>query len=322
MGDPSTSETPRPAGFDPRPAGFERPKVIYVIGAGRSGSTILGVTLGNCSHVFNAGELDKWLARSGVPQLDDAERAQFWSAVSRDVDAGDLFGHEAKRCLERSSSLFRIRDWPARRRLRGRYRRVCEDLYRAVARAAGVTHIVDTSHYPLRAHELQALTGIELYILFQVRDPQSVVASLGRRDVVERRFGVLTSNAYLWLTYLLSTFVFLRHPRERRLFMRHEEFVEDPGGAVRQILNLVGCADAVPDLTALRTGVPLQGNRLLKSEVVSLNGDAAPPSRRSLATTLLQLPWAAVFALLAPRLTTSASQPQAQPHTPVSDSAG
>jgi hypothetical protein len=311
MEDPSTVEMPHPEGV-------ERPKVIYVIGAGRSGSTILGVTLGNCSHIFNAGELDKWLARSGVSQLEDPQRARFWSAVGRDVDAGDLFGHEAKRCLERSSALFRIRDWPARRHLRGRYRRVSEDLYRAIARERGVTHIVDTSHYPLRARELQALTGIELYILFQVRDPQSVVASFARRDVAERSFGVLAANAYLWLTYLLSMLVFLRHPRERRLFMRHEQFVEDPAGALRQILDLVGCNDSIPDLAALSTGVAFQGNRLLKSEVVSLRREAAPPRGRSLATTLLQLPWAAVFSLLRPALSSSRSRPR----TPERVSAG
>ena len=68
----------RQADPPPSPA---RLKVIYVMGAGRSGSTILGVTLGNCERFFFAGELDKWLARSGVPQLEDAERIRFWSAV-------------------------------------------------------------------------------------------------------------------------------------------------------------------------------------------------------------------------------------------------
>src|ERR1700683_3122094 len=117
-----------------------RPKVIYVMGAGRSGSTILGVTLGNCEQFFFAGELDKWLARSGVPQLEDAERIRFWSAVRDDVDgAEDLFGYSAQRCLERSSALFRIREWPNRGRLRERYRRVSENVYRAVSGEAGAT---------------------------------------------------------------------------------------------------------------------------------------------------------------------------------------
>jgi Sulfotransferase family len=280
-----------------------RPKVIYVMGAGRSGSTVLGVALGNCENVFFAGELDKWLVWRGAPHLTDDERTRFWSGVREQVDAEDLFGGQAHRCLERSSALFRVREWPARRRVRSRYRRVSEDVYKAVARAAGVTHLVDTSHYPLRARELQALEEVDLYLLFLVRHPQSVVASLDRRDVAERRFGMLTANAYLWLTHLVSVLVFLRHPRERRLFVRHEDFVADPAGVLRQILDMTGSSAPIPNLEELRTGIPLHGNRLVNSEVIALQPDAPLPRRRSAMTSLLQLSWRAVLPRLRPAVT-------------------
>src|SRR5205085_5683358 len=85
-----------------------RPKVLYVLGAGRSGSTILGVALGNCDGVFFAGELNKWLAQSGAPSLKDAPRVEFWSTVREQVTAAaGLFGHQTS-CLERSSALFKV----------------------------------------------------------------------------------------------------------------------------------------------------------------------------------------------------------------------
>jgi hypothetical protein len=292
----------------PLTARTERPKVIYVMGAGRSGSTILGVTLGNCTDVFFAGELDKWLTRSGVPQLGGEERARFWSAVRQDVNgASNLFGHQV-RCLERSSALFWIRRWPARRPLRGPYRRVAGDLYRAVARAAGVSHIVDTSHYPLRALELQRLEGIDFYLVWLVRDPRRVVASFNRSDVHEPTFGTLKTNAYLWLTHLVSLVVFLRHRRDRRLFLRHEDFITDPEGVLRQILDHVDSASALPDLSALNTGFPIQGNRLIRSDVVSLESRPVSPVQRSRVTTLLQLPWVVILSRLRPAV--SASSPR------------
>ena len=152
----------------------------------------------------------------------------------------------------------------------------------------------------MRAHELQALAGIDLHLLYLVRDPQSVVASLGRRDVAERRFGLTASNAYLWLTNLFSLFVFLRHPRERRLFVRHEDFVADPRGVLAQILAGAGSSSATPDLHSLRTGVPFHGNRLVHEEVVALNPRPVASSRRSLLTALLQAPWRVVFTALRP----------------------
>ena len=62
-----------------------RPQVVYVMGSGRSGSTILGLALGNCDGVFYAGELDNWLVRSGTPVLGGLERTRFWSTVRDDV---------------------------------------------------------------------------------------------------------------------------------------------------------------------------------------------------------------------------------------------
>jgi hypothetical protein len=284
-----------------RPGSPGKPTVIYVMGAHRSGSTILGVAMGNCAGVFYAGELDKWLVRSGVPQVGGSERNRFWSIVREEVHgAAELFGEEAHSCLDRSSALFRIRQWPARRRLRQRYRRVAEDLYRGIARARGVTHIVDTSHYPLRARELQELDGIDLYLIFLVRDARSVVASFDRRDVAEPRFGAAAANAYLWLTHLLSVFVFLRHPRDRRLLLRHEDFLVDPEGILRDVLDRVGSPAATPNLTSLRTGIPFQANRLIRSDVIALRGDASRPPGRAHVTTLLQLPWKAIFSRLQP----------------------
>ncbi len=303
MAEPATYDTPLSGR-----AGI--PKVIYVMGAGRSGSTILGVTLGNCDSVFYAGELDAWLPRSGEPQLDGSERERLWGVVRDEVHgAADLFGREAQRSIERSLALLRVHKWATRRRLRAPYRRVAEDLYRAVWRASGAQVIVDTSHYPLRARELQAIDGIDLYLVYLVRDPQSVVASFNRRDVAQYTKSTLTTNVYLWLTNLLCVLVFVRHPRDRRLFVRHEDFIANPESIVRRILEPTGVRSSPPDSSSLYTGIPFQGNRLIKSEVIALESSTAPPGRRrSLLTAVLQLPWAAVLSRLQPAARTATSE--------------
>jgi hypothetical protein len=290
-----------PAARSLDPSGQQRPQVMYVMGAGRSGSTILGVTLGNYENVFYAGELDGWLGRSGEPQIDDAARVRFWSSVREQVGgASELFGRTAELSLERSMSLFRVRRWRERRRIRGPYRRVAEDLYRAVSRAAGTPLIVDTSHYPLRARELQALDGIDLYLIYLMRDPQSVVASFNRKDVAQYTKSTLTTNVYLWLTNLLCAWVFLRNRRDRRIVVRHEDFVADPDGVVRDILRCVGVSPPQPDFSALDTGLAFQGNRVIRSERAALKSEPDRPVRRSATTMLLQLPWSLVLSRLRP----------------------
>lgn len=294
-----------------------KPKVIYVMGTGRCGSTILGVTLGNCENVVFAGELEKWLPTSGTPVLGGAERTRFWNEVRAEVKApADAFGSEARDTLERDRAAFRVHKWPRRAVLRRRYRPVTADLYRAIARVANVTHIVDTSHLPLRARELRGIDGIDVYLLLLVRDPQSVLASLtsgiNDRDVARRRLRALAANADLCLTHLLSMFVFLGHRPDRRLFVHYEDFVSDPEGVLRQVLDLADSRAPIPDLTSLKTGSPICGNRLLRSDVVSLKrGAPAPPARRSLMTAAAQTPMAALLSRLRPVAASSPRGPRA-----------
>jgi hypothetical protein len=284
----------------PRPA---RPKVVYVMGAGRSGSTILGVALGNCRGVFYGGELDAWLSRRGEPNFGGEERERFWARVEEEMgDSEDLFGDEVQRCIEHSAAPVRPGARRSRRRLRARYREVAQRLYKTLAAETGSTHIVDTSHYPLRARELQALDGIDLYLVYLVRAPQAVVAAFERKEIKQPPKGPWATNVYLYATHLLATTVFLRHPRERRVYLRYEEFVADPRRVLSELLARVDAPTELPDLSALRTGIPFQGNRLLREQEVALRVDEAKRLPRRPLTQLIQAPWSALLPRLRPTL--------------------
>ncbi len=280
-------------------------KLAYVMGAGHSGSTILGIALGNCDGFFYAGELEEWLISARQPRWGAAARQGFWSAVGERVQGDDeLLGGDVNRCIERSSASFRIDLWPARRRLRGQYRRVARELIEAVADVAGARCVVDTSHFPLRARELRELPGVELYLIYLVRDPRDVVASntreLSEHEVAELRWRRLKTNAELWLTQLLSIRTFLSQPKERRIFVRHEEFLADPAGVTRRILAMLGSDAELPDLGALTVGAPLQGNPLIRSDTVAVRPANGRVHRDDFATRLLQSVWEPALARLSP----------------------
>ena len=60
-------------------------KVVYIMGCGRSGTTLLGVILGNSRGALNVGELVDYPKFSGIPSGFDAEsdNFKFWEKVSR-----------------------------------------------------------------------------------------------------------------------------------------------------------------------------------------------------------------------------------------------
>lgn len=247
-------------------------KVLYVMGAGRSGSTILGVTLGNCDDFFHAGELDAWLRRYAIPNFSGAARTKFWAAI-RDAlgDVDGLYGDRAWRYLEHSAAIFRPRRRRAVRDLRARYRDVCQALYREIANHADRSVIVDTSHYPLRAREMAHLPDVELYLLYLVRSPVDVVASFRKKGVRQTPKPMFATIPYLLLTSLLSTYVyFFCFPRDHRVFLRYEDLCATPEAVIRRILALSGSTSPIPDLDALDTGVAFQGNRILRSRSVRL----------------------------------------------------
>lgn len=274
----------------------DRVGLVYVMGAGHSGSTILGITLGNCDGFFYAGELEEWLMTAARPRWGAAERQDFWSAVKERIgDVDVLFGGSANRCLERSSASFRVDRWPARRRLRPAYRRLARELIDAVADVSGARYVIDTSHFPLRARELRELPGIDLYLIYLVRDPRAVVASntreLSPHELAEIRWRKLTMNANLWLTQLLAMRTFVSHPPDRRMFVRHEDFLADPDGITRQILAMVGSDAELPDLDALAVQAPLQGNQLIRAERVAVRRTGSSPSPRDAFTSVAQALW-------------------------------
>ncbi|HUA74449.1 MAG TPA: sulfotransferase [Solirubrobacteraceae bacterium] len=318
------SEAPsQPLTTAPERAPIGKPKVIYVMGAGHSGSTILGVALGNCSDSFYAGEVDEWLINGGMPGVGGTERGEFWAQVRermRDSEAEQLFGGVVNRAIERSSSLLRPDAWLRRRALRRRYREVADALLRAIAGTAGVTHVVDTSHFPLRARELQRSREVELYLVLLVRDPQDVVASnvreLRRHELAERRVRIFATNLDLWLTHLLSTVVFLRHPRARRVFVTHEAFLADPEGTMEQIVRALGTGTALPDMGALRAGVALEGNAMISRETVAVRRSVRKVERWSGLTSLMQACWGPVFARLRPVAVGGAQAAGAQAGSP------
>ena len=57
-------------------------KIIYIMGAGRSGTTLLDIVLGNQNTMFSCGEINRFAIRNGNPPLvKDQIKLKFWRKI-------------------------------------------------------------------------------------------------------------------------------------------------------------------------------------------------------------------------------------------------
>jgi hypothetical protein len=182
-------------------------RVVYIAGAGRSGSTVLGMLLGALPGTAAVGEL-RHMWRRGV--LDDelcgcGERfsaCPFWTQVG-ELAFGGWANAPAVRMIELQREVDRFRRIPAvaagrlAPRTHARVREYVDTVarvYRAVSETAGDAVVVDTGKSVAFAAMTGRHPGLDVRVLHLVRDPRAVSYSWTRRRAMPE---VHSGEAYM-----------------------------------------------------------------------------------------------------------------------------
>lgn len=239
-----------------------RVKVLFIAGAHRSGSTLLGRLLGQVDSFCSVGEL-RWVWEEGF--LDNMPCAcgslfrscDFWEAVAEEAFGGsdgiDLretiqLMHRVDR--ERHIPQFVFRKSPAYREgLREHSDRLLR-LYRSIQEVSGDRFVVDSSKDASYAHILADMPEVDLYVVHLVRDSRAVAhsrmrkkvsVSIGGRKVHMDRYGPVGCSANWVRANLLAET--LRGHADTYLRVRYEDLVAAPEAVRSEILGWVGEAD-------------------------------------------------------------------------------
>jgi UDP-N-acetylglucosamine transferase subunit ALG13 len=235
-----------------------RVTVLYIGGAGRSGSTLLDRLLGRLPGFVSAGEVVH-LWRRGL--LEDqlcgcGERfsdCPHWQKVGQ--LAFDGWGNVAPDpilALQRSADRNRYipaMSWP---RIAPRRASAIEDygerlspLYAAIADAADAKVVVDSSKHPSTAFLLARTPGIDLRLVHLVRDPRGVAYSWSRRvrrpEVVDRDEYMPSPgpvrSSFEWLAFN-ELFEGLRRTGIPSVRVRYEDLAQDTPLQMGRVLSL------------------------------------------------------------------------------------
>jgi hypothetical protein len=250
----------------------DKMKVLYVVGLGRSGSTILSNSLGQIPGFFSGGELnfiwrhnvlENRLCGCGRP----FRECPVWTRIM-DQAFGGMDGVDPRAMMRLQNLGTRTRHIPmmltegGRRSLAQRLEKLLiayGRLYEAIEAVTGSRVIVDSSKEPAHGFAMSMVPGVDFCALHLVRDPRAAAYSWSKKkpqpDTDTRDFMVRFSPAKssaLWGSWNASAGALWRRAPDRYLRLRYEDFVADPRESFEKILALVGDPDAEPPLVGER----------------------------------------------------------------------
>jgi hypothetical protein len=254
------------AGQDlPDSAGEDDLEVLFVSGAPRSGSTILGMILGQLKGCCDVGELwALWrpayangdLCGCGLP----VDECPFWSTVIRDAlgpdfaEAGPKLGLLHRRMMGtlRAPLVWaHIRGW----RRRPEYDEYAEGLarhYRAIAVTSGAMVVVDSSKMASDALIATTIPGVRLSVVHIVRDPWGVAWSWKKRRrqpgakgrELDRHGTVATGSR--WFVYnAFAELLLAPILKERFRRVRYEDLLSNPVDVTTDLADWLGIGSSV-----------------------------------------------------------------------------
>jgi Sulfotransferase family len=259
------------------------PVIVYIIGVGHSGSTLLDLLLGSHSKACSVGELIA-LSTSGKPGRQERILARrcdcgaptklacpFWNEVDRRLQGA---------CGKSLSTIDLDTDDPAT------FLAANRAVYEAIAQVSGRSFIIDSSKGSSRYQRLVE-AGFDVRPIHIVREPQGVVASHLRKG---RNWW---SHCLAWSRHALRARRVLADHEHLRI--HYEELAMHPGETVRAAMDWLGLTFEPDQLRFRRaTHHQLAGNNMRRKGDDSIRLDRRWKNELSLhqrwLTGLLTLP--------------------------------
>lgn len=233
-------------------------KIVFIGGAGRSGTTLLDRILGQVNGFFSLGEVYHIWERSFVEnQLCGCgkpfKECEFWQAVAEEAFGG-FDQVDAQQILKLQRSVARIRYTPQLLfpKLRSQrfsslleqYIEILGRLYEAIAKISGCEVLIDSSKAPPHAFVLSQIPNIDLSVIHLVRDPRAVVYSWQRK---KRRPEIYWKEEYMPRPSILKAIAewtlsnwlidLLQNKVSSYTLVRYEALAERPKTVVGKILE-------------------------------------------------------------------------------------
>lgn len=255
------------------------PVVVFIASTNRSGSTVLGDSLGQINGCFHGGELSFLLGQfDGSNQICGCGRSisecaeeisqppkwcpricgcgkqlcdcSFWASVLRDAstnlgrtELAELGQFSVSGMKYRPGSILRlrrgVRSSTSATPMAARYGEALSRIYTSITKATGARVIVDSSKRAGHIDIGSRIPGVQSHVLHLVRDPRAIAYSWPRRSTDRIILG--PSRVSLnWIVSNLAAQSLRRSTFNSYTLIRYEDFMNSPRSTLEDLANQIG----------------------------------------------------------------------------------
>lgn len=246
----------------------ERYDYIYVMGAGRSGTTLMSVMLGAHPRAGVRGELlhfpDYWRDGFACSCGQSVRDCSFWTSAGASIETNSISSVDAYVAATRTAE----RHWRSLQYLlfpRSVGRWYHEALRCAVEGFRKTGIVVDASKYVARAIALASIPGVRVAFVYVVRDARGVLYSFSKP--VQRPKSTFAAATYYMLVNGVAQLAIWTRLRSRSIKVRYEDLVANPDRELARIgsflgLDMSSVVARIDSGDALAIGHMVSGNRI------------------------------------------------------------
>ncbi|ADI75108.1 sulfotransferase domain-containing protein (plasmid) [Methanohalobium evestigatum Z-7303] len=266
--------------MDYKTSNSQKIKVIYILGSGRSGSTLIDIVLGNHPEIESKGELYDIIKKYENNELCSCDTPSqicpFWIDVinrwKEQTKIDDLaFYENLQKKVESLKGLSLLLKNKNNSNIND-YIFYTQALYHSISTVSGKNIIVDSSKKPSRALAISMMPNVDLCLIHLVRDGRGVTYSGMKEGKKSLRFplGWMYNN-------LLSEIVFYTIGSNKAQ-IRYEDFVNYPVKTLKLIgevagINLSQVSEKLVNKKEIKINHLLAGNRIRNYKTIKLQPD-------------------------------------------------
>ena len=262
---------------------MHKKQLIYIMGAGRSGTTALSAFLGNNNNIQNIGEIHQLL-----DYLDENKECScgsllnecdFWSKrLSKELLQLTFETRDFSNRFESHFSILKHLFKLFNKKEIAEYKRLHSKIFKQLALYNDKAVLLDSSKYIGRALSLNKLEDLDLKVIYVVRDVRGVINSFSKK--VQTPKHPFSTIFYYLIVNSIASFIAFFVFRKKVIKIRYEDLIESPISLFEKLeqflkLDLEDIKNKIKNKQVFEIGHIIGGNRIKSNKEIYLSKDVA-----------------------------------------------